>query len=190
MASKRDKILHGARVHYREVGAKQFTMRGAASESGVSASALYYHFDDRAELLSEIVRIGLVRLLEALRTATDAPTAGARLRESCRVYVRFALEYPRDYEALFLDEAVPVEGVAGNMADGERPTYRFVVEEVKECMEVGHLRSRDPHEVSLLIWSAIHGLCSLQLGGHFEDEQTFREIADREIELLLGALRP
>lgn len=190
MASKRDKILQGARAHYREVGTAQFTMRGAAEESGVTASALYYHFDDRSELLSELVRIGFVHLLEQLRTAADARTPADRLRESCRTYVRFALDHPRDYEAMFLDEEVSMERVTESMAGGERPTYRFLVEQVKECMEVGQLGSRDPREVSLLLWSSVHGLCSLHLAGHFEKERTFREIAHREIELLLDALGP
>lgn len=190
MASKRDKIVQGARAHYREVGTSRFTMRGAAEESGVTASALYYHFDDRSELLSELVRIGFVRLLEQLRTAAAAPTPVDRLRESCRTYVHFALDHPRDYEAMFLDEDISMQRITEGMAGGERPTYRFLVEQVKECMEVGHLASRDPQDVSLLLWSGIHGLCSLQRAGHFENERAFREIAHREIELLFDALGP
>lgn len=190
MEGGRKKILKGARAHYRAVGIDQFSMRGAADEIGVTAAALYYHFDDRAELLAEIVRIGFVRLLESLRAATDAETAAGRLRESCRAYVRFALEHPRDYEAMFLDETVPVKRFSESLTRGESPTFQFLVDQVKECMHVGHLSQGDPVETSLLIWSAVHGLCSLHLAGRFEDEDTFLEIADREIELLIGALEP
>lgn len=183
-------MLQGATEHFEEVGAEAFSMRGAARRSGVTAAALYHHFEDRSELLESVVEVGFDRLLGYLRASSTPPTPGERLRAGWRAYVDFAVENPRFYEHMFLNGNLPSRGFSESLARGESPTFQHLVRLVEICMEAGELRRGDRHRLSLLIWSAVHGLCSVYLAGRFEDDAAFREIADDQMELLLSALGP
>jgi TetR/AcrR family tetracycline transcriptional repressor len=72
MALNRDRIVQAALRLLDEVGLEPLSLRRLASDLGVHASALYWHFRDKQELLDE-----MAQAVAAAVPATQMPRAGA-----------------------------------------------------------------------------------------------------------------
>ena len=110
----------------RTTGPDGVVLREVARRAGVSHNAAYRHFEDRAALLSEVSDCAMADLEEAMQTRIDAvtladPTARAlaRLRETGRAYVAFALREPGLFAVAFtISEGAAAHSVSGHP---ERP---------------------------------------------------------------------
>jgi AcrR family transcriptional regulator len=191
ITTTRERLLAVARDHYLDVGFASFSLREVARRVGVSAPAVYRHFDSKEALLREVCTAGFRVFSSYLLRALSEATPRARLGASAMQYLRFGLENPRDYRVLFMGAAEDFASLtkAGKDLDGES-TYQFLVDRVTECMKGKHLRKGDPEEVAAIIWSHVHGLVSLRLSGHFarvgDDAAFARFYADAVEHLLTG----
>ena len=68
----REALLVSAEQLLREEGLKALTLRACARRAGVSHAAPKHHFNDVAELLSEVSARGFDRLTAALKEAREA----------------------------------------------------------------------------------------------------------------------
>jgi AcrR family transcriptional regulator len=191
MSAPRDRIVAAARELFLEEGTDAVTMRAVAERVGVTATALYRHFDDKTELLNAVLRAGFETFGSYLYRALEGKDPGERLRRSGESYLAFGLEQPQVYRTLFMSSH-PVEGVDCATATPTRSaTFRFLVDRVRECMESRTLREADPEEVALVIWAQVHGLISLYLSGTLGvNEKQFREMYQRALERLFLGLLP
>jgi AcrR family transcriptional regulator len=99
----RDRIVTAAEAICLREGVARLSMRKVAGEVGVSAAAIYRHFENKQALLNEIVVVGLHSLGTYLRPALEAETAYMRLRRLCERFLDFALEQPEHFDLAFLD---------------------------------------------------------------------------------------
>src|SRR3712207_4087171 len=82
----------------RTSGPEALTLRGVARAAGVSQTAPYRHFADRAALVAGVAEDGFRRLFIRLRQAVGTPpapgeTERAGLQRLALEYLRFALEH-------------------------------------------------------------------------------------------------
>ena len=150
-----------------EKGPKGFTLTEAARRAGVSAAAPYRHFADKAELLAAVAEQGFRELHANLTTAADrASDPRERVTELGRTYVRWAVAHPDHYQVMFgaesLKEEQPSVAVAGEQAFGD------LLDAIIKCQETGLLEGQDPREVAAPLWSLVHGIASLAIGGHLQ----------------------
>jgi hypothetical protein len=78
-------------------------------------------------------------------------------------------------------------------AKAPEPTFQFLVDRVRECMQEGILREEDPTQVAAVIWAFVHGLVSLRLSGHLEpagSDAEFARFYERAAERLVAGLAP
>jgi AcrR family transcriptional regulator len=148
-----------------EKGPKGFTLTEAARRAGVSAAAPYRHFADKAELLATVAEQGFLELHADLAAAADRESdPRERVIELGRVYVRWAVAHPDHYQVMFGAESVKAEqpnvAVAGEQAFGD------LLDAITKCQEAGIVGARDPREVAAPLWSLVHGIASLAIGGH------------------------
>ncbi|BBY09610.1 TetR family transcriptional regulator [Mycobacterium marseillense] len=148
-----------------EKGPKGFTLTEAARRAGVSAAAPYRHFADKAELLASVAEQGFRELHDALAAAAErVADPKERVTELGRVYVRWAIAHPDHYQVMFGAEPVKAEqpgvAVAGAQAFGD------LLEAITRCQEAGIVAAEDPREVAAPLWSLVHGIASLAIGGH------------------------
>jgi AcrR family transcriptional regulator len=166
-------------------------LREVARRAGVSAPAFYRHLDGKGALLGAVCNEGFRLFGSYLMRALREPTPMARLRKSGLLYLHFALENPRDYRVIFmtaLDE--PGLARAKGAADAP-PTFQFIVDRARECMDAGDLARRDATEVAAVIWAHVHGLVSLRLSGHMApvgDDAAFEDFYMRSTDALLAGL--
>lgn len=82
-------------------GLAALSLRGVAREAGVSATAPYHHFADRAALLYAIACEGSLTLADNLRQASEAhPPGRARMVAVGVAYVEFGLDNPHLYQLM------------------------------------------------------------------------------------------
>lgn len=149
-----------------EKGPKGFTLTEAARRAGVSAAAPYRHFADKAELLAAVAEQGFRELHADLAAAADrASDPKERVIELGRAYVRWAVAHPDHYQVMF-GESLKVEqpslATAGEQAFGD------LLDAIVKCQEAGIIEVRDPREVAAPLWSLVHGIASLAIGGQLD----------------------
>ena len=189
----RERILHESRELLREQGLLGFSMRGVAERVGVTATALYRHFEDKDALLASLLEQGFETFTRYLLRSLSGRTPLERFRMSGRAYFDFALEHPRDYALMFMTPkdlgllAVSEQGQAKMSA-----AFVFLVDRLKECIEAGVFARLDPDGAALNVWAEVHGLASLRLNGQLEqlDGPAFRERIEFMLDRIEVSLRP
>lgn len=165
-------------------------MRKLARSVGVTAPALYRHFQGREKLLIQVVGEGYKVQIQYLQRALAGQSPVERFRMAGWEYLNFALEHPRYYEILYTYaqlrdsevEYLEVEPLVEQV-------HHFWVDRVEECMRAGLLKEDDPEVVSRSFWALAHGLISIQQKGMLglkEDE--FREVYMRSATHLLAGV--
>jgi AcrR family transcriptional regulator len=147
-----------------EKGPKGFTLTEAARRAGVSAAAPYRHFADKAELLATVAEQGFRELHADLTAAPDtALEPKARVIELGRGYVRWAVTHPDHYQVMFGADTIkadhPTLALAAEQAFGD------LLDAITKCQEAGIVEGQDPREIAAPLWSLVHGVASLAIGG-------------------------
>ena len=194
MSIQRDQILRCACDLYLAEGMDGFSMRKLAKSVGVTAPALYKHYESKERLLQDVMVQGYQRFAQYLYRGLVGADPAERMILSSRGYLDFALENPRLYELIYAHPAtlgmtdLPEEVEALGCAIGQ-----FWNDRVRECMDAGLLTKGDPQEVSMTLWAHAHGLVTLYLRGMLMreaeglDDERFREVfGASSIRLLSG----
>jgi AcrR family transcriptional regulator len=178
MSIQREEILACACDIYVEEGLAGLSMRSMAERIGVTAPALYRHYENKERVLTDLVGEAYRVLLGYLSRGLEGTSPWERFRRAGEGYLDFALEQPRMYQVLYAApdviglEELPEETAAQACAIGQ-----FWNDRVRECMEAGVLEQDDPEDVSATLWAHAHGLVSIWLRGMVDlDAEGFREL--------------
>jgi AcrR family transcriptional regulator len=179
-----------ARDLYLDGGFAGFSLREVARRSGVSAAAVYRHFDSKEALLRDVCATGFHIFSSYLLRALAARTPRERMAACAEQYLRFAVENPRDYRFIFMGAAEDFATLAPADTTESASTFHFLVDRVRECMQSRVLAKADPFTIAATIWAHVHGLVSLRLSGHFagygSDEEFARFYRADTAQLLAG----
>ncbi|MDT8339889.1 MAG: TetR/AcrR family transcriptional regulator [Longimicrobiales bacterium] len=166
MSEQRDRILEHACELFLAQGADGFSMRRLARSLGVTAPALYKHYESREQLLQDVLVQAYQRFAQYLYRGLAGGTPLERLSLASEGYLDFALENPRLYGFMFADP--DTLGMARQAPEVEAlgcAIGQFWHDRVRECMDEGLLRPGDPEDVSVTLWGHAHGLLILFLRG-------------------------
>lgn len=158
----------------------RLSLRGVARGVGITAPAIYAHFATKDELLAAVLARRFGWLADALRAAEPSDSSAASgsgageaggsgceqsgaaietVRARARAYVRFGLEHPAHYAALFGPTAdhlcVTYAGSPGEAVFAELLTPVAAV-----LAERGSTDS--PLDRATDVWVAVHGLVTLR----------------------------
>ncbi|MEU9481159.1 TetR/AcrR family transcriptional regulator [Streptomyces sp. NPDC048191] len=163
--------LRAARELLEEDGSAALSMRAVARRAGVSPTAPYRHYADREALVSAVAAEGYRELAEHLTAAHPAPSAPDDLAAVATAYVRFALEHPAMFRAMFAEPCDPTseERVAATTA-----ISAYVQGIVRDAFP----DADDTAALSTSIWALVHGLAFLHLDGKL-DASTPEAVADQ-----------
>ena len=163
-AALRTEILAAAEEIFVTDGYEGASIRKIAASVGVSSTALYIHFRDKGEMLSEIAAhsIGdLVTRMEAL--AAEPSTAADQVRSMIRAYMDFAMGHPNAYQLVFGQQIHLSEAQLAHLDDLGQRCFAPFLAAVRRLFEVGGVRAASPEIAAQVAWGAAHGLTSLQL---------------------------
>jgi AcrR family transcriptional regulator len=187
------RILDAARELFLSEGLPGLTMRRVARATGLSATAIYRHFDNKETLMAAVAARGSHLFFDYLSRGLEGADARERLRLSGAGYLDFSLENPAYYRILFM---TPLDEV-GFPTLGEKntatfaPTFQYLQDRVRECMDENVLASADVDAVSAVIWAQCHGVVSLYLAGHFDglgSREAVRAFFQSSLDALLRGL--
>lgn len=162
--ARRAEILSAAERIFVEHGYEGATIRKIADEVGLSSTALYMHFADKAEILHEICR----EAFEALTAANAAIIAEpgppeVRLRRMMQAYVEFGFANPNAYRLIYLTR--PVEAREGAQSAAQEVgigLFRAFEDVVREAEADGRLNG-EAAATAQALWAGGHGVVSLMI---------------------------
>lgn len=149
-----------------EGGVDALTLRGVGARLGVSRTALYRHFADKAALLAAVSRDGFRRLEEALRAAWEHEGRGREgFNAMGRAYVRFALEHPAHYRVMF-GGFIDKDCVEPAGSPEAASAFQVLVDSLIEQQQLGLVRRDDaPQQQAMFTWALVHGIATLAIDG-------------------------
>jgi AcrR family transcriptional regulator len=152
-------------------GVDRLTLRGVGKDLGVSRTALYRHFSDKAALLDAVAAQGFRALRARLTAAWTSGGEGRRGFDAmAAAYVGFALDEPSHYRVMFggaidvhtCDPELTVEGAAA---------FQTLVDAIVWQQRAGLVRDDDPLQMARYIWSIVHGIAMLALDGRLRADR-------------------
>jgi AcrR family transcriptional regulator len=191
--STKSQLLTEARDLFLEVGLAKFSLREVARRAGVSAAAVYRHFEDKEALFASVCGMGLEIFYSYLIKALAGKTPRSRLDICSQQYLRFGLENPRDYRLIFMGDREEYQQLATKLEHGiedRGPTFQFLMDRVRECMDAKIMKEADVEETAATIWAHVHGLVSLRLAGQLGNlsDTKFARFYQRSTERLIAGL--
>lgn len=171
-------------------GPEAVTLRSVGDAAGVSRSAAYRHFDDKAALLHALAANTLIEIAARIRREAAAGGQGSALRRGCGAYVTYALECPHHYQLIFGD--TPITQPDQRLDSAADDAMSAVQELVEDAQARGELGSAPPRELATVLWVLLHGFAQLQITGHLHEPRTIdgNEHLDDLINLALVSLQP
>ncbi|MGB5340327.1 MAG: TetR/AcrR family transcriptional regulator [Gammaproteobacteria bacterium] len=157
-------LLQAAETLLAETGAAGLSLRAVAKAAGVSHTAPYRHFKDKAALLRALAQAGFERLRLAINAAADAVPhdAGQKLIAAGSAYVTLAVRNPELTRLMFGGVTEPGDDDASHAADA---AFESLVWIITAGVQAGAFRDRDPYELALVAWTSMHGLAMLIAAG-------------------------
>jgi AcrR family transcriptional regulator len=148
---------------------EHISLRELASGLGVSAAAVYRHFDGREALLAELAASGFAQLRERFADALDLNTPPAdatqaveRLHRLGVAYLRFADDQPAMWRLMFGTQAAQIRTDA---SPTDLPnSYAYLPAALQGLYGTGVLPAPPEAADVLFTWSAIHGAAALRIG--------------------------
>jgi AcrR family transcriptional regulator len=160
----RNALLQAAGQLLEERGIEGLALREVARRAGVSHTAPYHHFPDRAALIAALVDTGFAQLTQAMQTASVTREGNLeRLRATGVAYVQFAVAQPALFRLLCRPE-LRSDNPDGPALEAGRAAYAVLVGAVEACLASGEIQG-DADALALSAWSIVHGLATLLLDG-------------------------
>jgi len=162
---RRAEILEAAERIFVAEGYDGATIRKIADEVGVSSTALYMHFADKACILHEIVEGTLSQLLSRNTEIAGRPLdAVVRTRMMLDAYMRWGLEHPNAYQLVYCAQApASTDPTPERTSDLSRDCYEAFSGVVREVAASGRLRTGGADSAAQALWMACHGVVALMI---------------------------
>jgi AcrR family transcriptional regulator len=194
-ADTRQRILDAARDMFVRDGFEATTMRALADRIEYTPTAIYHHFPSKEALLFELCATDFRTLAHVFQKIGRVEDPIERLDKIGEAYVDFGLRYPAHYRFMFMAARPAVEPEESGLHKGDpgEDAYAFLRDTVTEVIVSGRFKPEysDVEEVAQMLWSAMHGVVSIQIAKQNDPWVDFRDartLAARMREALFVAM--
>ncbi len=191
------KIVDVARDILAEGGMEKLSMRSVAERVGITATAIYHHFENKQALVEEVVESGYRRFGAHMRARLENSPAGSmeQIKSMGEAYISFAVENSAHFRVIFnLQASTPrhIDEIPGHGG------YHMLRKTIEAAIESGDIREVDPDLAALFLWTCVHGLVTLALACKYESacEHNHSDVPSSPVDLfhafapfIEGALR-
>jgi AcrR family transcriptional regulator len=179
-------ILTAARELFTERGWESTSIRNMAEKIEYSPATIYLYYKDKNEIIFDLHREGFKLLIDYFGVLKGVTDPFERLKAMGRAYIRFAQENQDTYKLMLVMEE-PLQHVescaAQDWDEGDR-AFDILLRTVAECQQKGYFKNLHTANISFVIWSTMHGLCTLRTSGHLGHVGLVRN-SGMDIDLLL-----
>jgi len=165
-----------------ELGEEGLTMRGIAARLGVSATALYQHFESKASILREIRLYGAELLqTEVVEPAAALPDPADRLRAMAHNYVAFARAHRWLYSVMMEQAQIDWAAMGTDELELTLRPLKTCQKWLQDGAELGRWRpDLNIEAAAFRLWLSMHGLCSMLNSGRIDERHPFFPFVDQE----------
>lgn len=166
-----------------ERGVPGLSLRRIADEVGCSTTVLYTRFGNKQGMVDAVIEEGFDRLWQQEASASTEGTPLQQLASLADAYRAHALASP-DYYRVMFGGIVPGADRFGRSPKHERPTFQVLIDRVQACIDAGIFRPEDPKTIARVLWSAVHGVVSLEIAGEhggYEEATTLFQLAMKAV---------
>jgi AcrR family transcriptional regulator len=164
-AATREAIVAAAEALLLESASEEaVSIRAVADAVGLTAPAIYRHFDDKHHLIFEVCNRQFSRMAdEVAATVSPGDDPLAAVAAAARAYARFGLENPEHYRIMFMGHADHTPELYADEKVMETGSFAFLVDLVQAAIDAGSLRPEltDALPLAHTLWAAVHGVVSL-----------------------------
>jgi len=161
----RQEILDAASELFVREGYENVSMRRIAEKIEYSPTTIYLYFRDKAELLDQVCEDLFVRLSQVLAKISAQPGEPLeRLKRGMLAYVKFGLENPHPYRAIFMmpiPEGFDAKPHTNEDSSSGMQAFDFMRRAVCDCIAAGKFKKMDAELICQTMWAGIHGITSL-----------------------------
>ena len=192
----RQALIDAALVMLQTKDAQSLSLRGVARQAGVSHTAPYRHFTDKADLLAAVAEEGFVEFGHYLQNAVDAANAEPieSLRATGVAYIRYALAHPVHFRLMFNNHVLTPESetVTSSLYTTSKATFQILVDIISAGQAAGKFVAGDPEVMATGRWALVHGLAMLVLDGMLPSAEEEAVMMTQTIitESLAGIVKP
>ena len=155
----RGQLLVAARDILHQSGRGGLSLRAIADRAGVAPGTVYYHYADKAALLSGLAIDGFRQLADAMRAAYDAGPPDGGLRTTGMAYLNFLREKPELYELMY--EALD-EGRREDVTAAEAEAFAVLRQAIMAEFAAVHA-PEVAHKIAEAIWAWGRGIAVVAL---------------------------
>jgi AcrR family transcriptional regulator len=165
----RQKILDTARALFLSRGYDQVSMRQIADAIEYTPAAIYVHFKDKLDLMSQMCREDFARFHQQVKQLASDPDPVERIRRAGHAYIQFAVTHPNHFRFMFMTthpgEIVPTEEELREAQDPDTNGYAFLRAAVVDAIEQKRFapEHNDPELITQTLWAAVHGVATIQV---------------------------
>ena len=158
-------ILKESMKLFVEKGINQTTIRNIADAIDYSIGTVYIYFKDKNAILHALHTQCFSELGGQFRVLYNVKDPMERLKALGKVYIQYAMDNPDKYDLMFnLKEPMEfLDGIQANEWDEGTATFNVLRTTVEECIKAGHFERHNLEPLSYMIWSCVHGMCSLEI---------------------------
>ncbi len=172
-------------------GVERLTLRAVGDRLGVSRTALYRHFADKATLLAAVAREGFVTLREELLAAWQGAGTGLEGLDAMGIaYVQFAITHPSHYRVMF--GGFINSGVKDpEFVEQASAAFQVLVDALMALQREGLVRRDEPRQLAQFVWATVHGVAMLGIDGQLQHQHAdARDLIQYAVDRLRAALAP
>ena len=176
----RDMIMEAARNLFVKNGYQHVSMRQIAKELGYSHGALYYHFENKAELFYALVEEHFFMLDKILIDVMEQDIEDLeKLKKILLGFIEFGLTHQSHYEIMFL---IKDEEVRNFINDGPSKTYETFAQNIFSLCG-----SKVSLQEVFSIFMALHGFVT-HYCRHVTTFDDVKEMANVHVNFLIKAI--
>ena len=185
-----ERIAEAALSILEREGPNAVSMRRVAETAGITAMAIYHHFDNKEALLDFVTDREFAKFLEYIEKRPQRGAIAARLMGAMQAYVDYAFDRPRIFDYVFAEARPGARRYPDDFRARRSPTLNPIADLVAKGMESGYLKKDDVWEVALELWAHTHGYVALYRAGRFTlKEDDFRALVQRSLKRLIHGLK-
>jgi AcrR family transcriptional regulator len=179
--------LAAARDIVEKDGLRALTTRGIAAEIGYSAGTLYNLFEDLDDLIVHLNGRTLDALYDALSDLRPDREPETAVRVLAEAYIRFTSDHPRLWNVLF-EHRLPEGRLLPEWYHEKVARLLGLLERaLAPLFPAG--READRHHSARVLWSSLHGICSLEVTGKFVATESVTAMAETLVDTYVAGLR-
>ena len=154
----------------KQEGLEALTLRRAAREANVSASAPYRHFADKQALLAAIAEEGFRELMDMLlETQKSFPED---LNRVAQTYIQFAMKEPETYRLMFTKNLNGETVSRAEPQNEDLDALKVLNETIERGIQNGQIETGSAGDLAIAVWSMIHGFALLIIDGVLPKESS------------------